>query len=65
VAWSPLVKEDFTSDYWKELWDWYDKGGDQHVAAYLAAFDLSRPKLSQATSLRSSRALENWRLAHP
>jgi hypothetical protein len=41
VAWSPLVKEDFTSDYWNGLWGWYDKGGDQHVAAYLTELDLS------------------------
>jgi Family of unknown function (DUF5906) len=41
VAWSSLVKEDFTQDYWNDLWSWYDSGGDRHVAAYLAQLDLS------------------------
>jgi uncharacterized protein DUF5906 len=41
VAWSCLVKEDFTQDYWNDLWGWYDSGGDRHVAAYLAQLDLS------------------------
>ena len=41
VAWSNLTKEDFSPDYWNELWRWYNNGGDCHVAAYLAALDLS------------------------
>ena len=41
VAWSDLTKEDFTADYCAELWLWYDNGGAQNVAAYLAAVDLS------------------------
>jgi hypothetical protein len=41
VAWSFLVKEDFTQDYWDDLWGFYDNGGDRHVAAYLAQLDLS------------------------
>jgi len=41
VAWSDLAKEDFPSGYWNNLWGWYDKGGDRHVAAYLAGLDLS------------------------
>jgi hypothetical protein len=41
VAWSDLTKEDFTPDYWKNLWDWYSSGGTCHVAAYLAHLDLS------------------------
>jgi hypothetical protein len=41
VAWSFLLKEDFTQDYWDKLWGWYDSGGDRHVAAYLAQLDLS------------------------
>jgi hypothetical protein len=41
VAWSNCVKEDFTDQYWKELWDWIDGGGDCDVAAYLLTFDLS------------------------
>ena len=41
AAWSDLTKDDFTEAYWKELWRWYDNGGDQEVAAYLASVDLS------------------------
>jgi hypothetical protein len=41
VAWSTLTKEDFAADYWVRLWDWYGKGGINHVVAYLRAFDLS------------------------
>ena len=41
VAWSNRTKEDFTPDYWNELWGWYDDGGFEHVAAYLAELDIS------------------------
>ena len=41
VAWSDLTKEDFTDDYWNNLWGWYEDGGIRHVAAYLAELDLS------------------------
>jgi hypothetical protein len=41
VTWSELTKDDFTDDYWKELWRWYDAGGYGHVAAYLATLDIS------------------------
>ena len=41
VAWTELKKEDFDLNYWIDLWSWYDQGGDAHVAAYLAATDLS------------------------
>ena len=41
VAWSELVKEGFTEDYWRALWSWYERGGYGHVAAYLAALDLT------------------------
>lgn len=41
VAWSPLNKQDFPSDYWQLLWRWYANGGIGHVVAYLRAFDLS------------------------
>jgi Family of unknown function (DUF5906) len=41
VAWSDLKKEHFTNDYWNEIWSWYERGGDGHVAAYLASIDLS------------------------
>lgn len=41
VAWSDLSKDDFTAEYWRDLWKWYDAGGIEHVAAYLARLDLS------------------------
>lgn len=41
VAWSALDKDAFVASYWTELWAWYDRGGDRHVAAYLAEFDLT------------------------
>jgi hypothetical protein len=41
VAWSERTKEDFSPQYWNELWGWYAKGGTSHVAAYLAGLDLS------------------------
>ena len=41
VAWSAITKEDFTADYFRELYSWYAAGGLGHVAAYLAKLDLS------------------------
>jgi Family of unknown function (DUF5906) len=41
VAWSDLHKEDFATDYWNDLWNWYAKGGIQHVAAYLTSVDIT------------------------
>jgi hypothetical protein len=41
VAWSELCKDDFEPEYWVKLWHWYEVGGYGHVAAYLAALDLS------------------------
>jgi hypothetical protein len=41
VASSDCVKEDFSPGYWHELHNWYQAGGNSHVAAYLAAFDLT------------------------
>lgn len=41
VAWSTRTKEEFTPEYWNQLWAWYQRGGFSHVAAYLAEFDLS------------------------
>jgi hypothetical protein len=40
VAWSDLTRDSFADEYWAELWDWYDAGGDSHVAAYLAELDI-------------------------
>ena len=36
VAWSELRPNDFDSNYWTNLWRWYERGGDGHVAAFLA-----------------------------
>jgi hypothetical protein len=41
VAWANLTKEDFEDSYWRDLYRWYDNGGFEHVAAYLASVDLS------------------------
>jgi len=41
VAWSTLVKENFQQTYWEDLWGWYNHGGDQHVATFLAGTDIS------------------------
>ena len=41
VAWSPRTKEDYPADYWDTLHQWYSTGGNEHVAAYLAAVDLT------------------------
>lgn len=41
VAWSNLEKEDFNDDYWRSVWGWYKHGGIGHVAAYLAALDVT------------------------
>jgi Family of unknown function (DUF5906) len=41
VAWSQRTKEEFSLQYWNELWGWYQAGGYGHVGAYLAEFDLA------------------------
>ena len=41
VAWSSITPEDFEEGYWNRLWKWYDAGGDCHVAAFLAGYDLA------------------------
>ena len=41
VAWSDLTKENFTPDYWNDLYAWFRHGGSANVAAYLAGVDLS------------------------
>lgn len=41
VAWSQINRDDFTPDYWNELWTWYENGGFESVARYLQTFDLS------------------------
>jgi hypothetical protein len=42
VAWSDSTQEGFPKEYWLDLDDWYEHGGYEHVAAYLAALDISR-----------------------
>jgi hypothetical protein len=41
VAWSQAEPTDFEANYWSELWDWLNHGGDSHVAAYLMQLDIS------------------------
>jgi hypothetical protein len=41
VAWSDSTKDDFTDEYWNNLYRWYSEGGDRHVAAYLDQRDIS------------------------
>ena len=41
VASSDAKKEDFSTDYWKDLYEWYQQGGFGHVCAYLMTLDLS------------------------
>jgi hypothetical protein len=41
VSWSDAVKEDFSENYWRQLYRWYDDGGVQHVAAYLSKLDIT------------------------
>lgn len=40
VAWSSKVKEDFSEQYWLDLWAWYGAGGIAHVATYLRTLPL-------------------------
>lgn len=37
-----IADEDKKVQYFEELWDWFNKGGDKHVAAYLQELDISR-----------------------
>jgi hypothetical protein len=41
VALCGLTKEDFRTDYWNTLYQWYERDGYCNVAAYLAQLDLS------------------------
>jgi Family of unknown function (DUF5906) len=41
VAWSSITPDNFVDDYWTTLWDFYEHGGDRHVAAYLTELDIS------------------------
>ena len=39
-AWSALKQDDFGKSFWGEFYDWYERGGYDHVAAYLTTYDL-------------------------
>jgi hypothetical protein len=41
VEWSELTKENFTEQYWNDLWGFYENGGYAHITAYLRQLDLS------------------------
>jgi hypothetical protein len=41
VAWSSYQVKDFSDAYWRDLWDYYRDGGNEHVTAYLDTLDLS------------------------
>jgi hypothetical protein len=41
VAWSTLEASAFAEDYWKGMYRWLETGGNERVAAYLVAVDLS------------------------
>ena len=41
VCWSKAEMSDFSDDYWPGIWNWYETGGEGHVAAMLMARDLS------------------------
>ena len=41
VAWSDRTKADFNESYWRRIWHWYEHGGYEIVANYLATLDLS------------------------
>jgi hypothetical protein len=41
VLWSNLNKDDFTPEYWHDLYSWYANGGHEYVAHYLANLDIS------------------------
>ncbi|MGK9198934.1 primase-helicase family protein [Sinorhizobium meliloti] len=40
VAWSPLTQDSFDADYFPILFDWYESGGNGHVAALLRQWPL-------------------------
>lgn len=42
VAASKIKPTDFEPGYFDRLWDWYENGGFEHIAAYLAQRDVSK-----------------------
>jgi hypothetical protein len=71
IAWSTLKKEEFAPGYWTALHKWFDNGGNEIVAGYLANMDLSGfdakapPSKTQAWKrmVNMSRAPEDAELA--
>jgi hypothetical protein len=41
VCWSSLELESFPRGYWERIWNWYDSGGYNDVAAYLMTLPLN------------------------
>lgn len=41
VAWSPTELSDYPNGYFAQLWQWYDQGGLEDIAAYLMQRDVS------------------------
>jgi hypothetical protein len=41
VAWCELTKENFSENYWNQIYQWYENEGYRNVAAYLSQLDLS------------------------
>lgn len=41
VAWPECDKDDFSEEYWVNLWGWYESEGYNHIAAYLSNLELS------------------------
>lgn len=41
VAWSPVSLDDFEDGYFDALWQWYEHGGHDDIAAYLMGLDVS------------------------
>jgi hypothetical protein len=41
VAWSQRTEREFSEDYWRRLWKWYEQGGYRIIASYLSNLDLS------------------------
>ncbi|WP_338830233.1 primase-helicase family protein [Bradyrhizobium sp. 27S5] len=71
VAWSDLTKADFTDEYWRDVWRWYDEGGYAAIAHYLATLNLvgfnpkAPPKKTEAfyAIVNTNRSAENAELA--
>lgn len=42
VCWSDRKRDEFPPEYWNTFYSWYERGGLEDVAAYLAGVDLSK-----------------------